>query len=509
MATDNCPKKTISSDITGLSYAIEKCLRELPDAPVWIPLEPNSIDTYGATVTTATRTPIGSGRQRIKGEVIDLEAAAGYTTDLTSNNHQDFMAGFLLAKQRTMPKMSNAETTQVSALTGDGMSFTAATVFTEGDIIMISGSAVEGANGVRTVASVASDNLSLTFVLPAGTTAFPADADFGTNRRGAVLLVGGVLPKGELSMTYNGTTKQYSLTSTEDAALFTRPGLMAGDWVYVNGLKGYQGYARLSSNGAKALVFDRVLGKVDTLATETDSTCEVFFSTSIRNPDKFEDMVFHSFQFEQTLGADEAGTQSHYVMGAMANEFTLTVPAADKVTAQFSFVACDAEARDGTEGLKAGTRQPLETYPMFNASKASNRVWLHTAGEAEPLFAYATNATVTINNNMTGVKAIGVEGNMDINVGTFEVGGSVTAYFQDTRAIKAIRANADVGGTVALVGNQVGVIFDMPKMGLSNGQTAIEVNQPVTIALDMAAVRNDLGYTMQYAYFAYLPKTTK
>lgn len=510
MATDNCPKKTISSDITGLSYAIEDCLRTLPDNPVWKPLEPNSIDTFGATITTATRTPIGSGRQRIKGEVIDLEAAAGYTTDLTSTNHQDFIEGFLLARARQQALMTNDPTPTVTALEADGMTFGVPTLFAEGDIVMIQGSAVEGANGVRTVATVEADKLSLTFVLPSGVTAFPADASFGTNANGKVVTVGHKMAQGDVKVQYNAATKHYSLASTAGFPAGISANVQAGDWVYVSGLKGYEGYARVTAaDAAGLLTFDRILGKADTVVSDAQSTCELYVSMSIRNPDKFEDMVFHSFQFEQTLGADADGTQARYVLGAMANEFTLTVPAADKVTAQLSFVACDEDARTGADGLKAGTRPPLVTHPMFNASKTSNRVWLHTAGEAEPLFAYATNATVTINNNMTGVKAIGVEGNMDINVGTFEVGGSITAYFLDMRAVKAIRSNADVGGTVALVGNQVGVIFDMPKMGLSNGQTTIEVNQPVTIALDMAAVRNDLGYTMQYAYFAYLPKTTK
>ncbi|WYV98940.1 hypothetical protein [Stenotrophomonas phage CM2] len=116
---------------------------------------------------------------------------------------------------------------------------------------------------------------------------------------------------------------------------------------------------------------------------------------------------------------------------------------------------------------------------------------------------------MTINNNTTGVKAIGVEGNMDINVGTSGSGRFDHRMLPGHACREGHSLQCGRGRhRVALVGNQVGVVFDMPKMGLSNGQTTIEVNQPVTIALDMAAVRNDLGYTMRYAYFAYLPKTT-
>lgn len=495
---NNCPQKTISSDITGLSYAREKCINELPDLPVWKALEPNSIDSYGATVTTATRTPIGAGRQRIKGDMTDLEAAAGYTSDLTSNSHQEFIEGFLLSDPVKLNGTKNevGATKTIVGVTATGVQLTAGATkaFSAGELVMLSGFANPLNNRVHTVASYAAN--TITFVDPTG--ALEASAPVGA----AVVSCGHKLAAGDAAIVLDGTRMRLNATGVGGKL---SANVRQGDWLFLSGLKGYTGFARLGATpSGDFLVFDRVLGtaKAD---DGTGSTLSIYTSMSIRNPDKYEDMKFHSYQFEQTLGSDKDGTQARYVTGAMANEFTLTVPSADKVTAQFAFVACDEETRTGVEGLKVGTRPPLETYPMFNASKSANKVWLHVAGEAEPLFAYATNATVTINNNMSGVKAIGVEGNLDINIGTFEVGGAVTAYFLDLRAVRAIRENADVGGTVALVGNNVGVIFDMPKMGLSNGQTSIEPNTPVTIALDMAAVRNDLGYTLQYAYFPYLP----
>lgn len=494
MAT-NCPQKTISSDVTGLSYSIEKCLGERADAPVWKPLEPNSIDTMGATLTTGTRTPIGSGRQRIKGEVLDLEAAAGYTSDLTSNNHQDFIKGFLLAEPRLQLSLSNVTPGNILAVTPNSIQLKAAltTALSPGDILLMTGFANDANNKARTVLSFATDKITFTDATGAAETA-PATA--------AIQDVGFQAATGDLSLAVNGLL--YVVEGTGIGASLS--GLKAGDWIYIDGLTGFTGYARLGADAAgDSLVLERVLGPF-TAGAETTSTGRIYSSMTIRNPEKQEDMVYWSYQFEQTLGQDADGTQARYVKGAMANEFTLTVPSADKVTAQFAFVACDEETRTGAQGLVAGARPALETFPMFNASKSSNRVWLHKHGDADPLFTYATSATVTINNNMTGVKAIGVMGNLDINVGVFEVGGSVTAYFLDVRSIQAMRDNADISGTVALVGNNVGVVFDMPLMGLSNGQTAIEPNTPVTIALDMAAVRNDRGYTLQYSYFPFLPK---
>lgn len=496
----NCPQKSISSDFTTLAYSIEKCLNEAQTTPVWKPLEPNSIDSYGATVTTATRNPIGTGRQRIKGEMIDLEAAVGYTSDLTSRGHQDFIKGFLLADDRQQVNVVNATAGDViDSATVSSVDVTDATVFKTGDILLCEGFGAEANNKVRVVTTAIGS--TITFVDSGGAVEAIVPAGASIHK------VGYEGASAELQLTVVGG----KLRLTGTAGLTAAVPVQAGDWIYIGGeaavnkFTGYTGFARVGAKDAAGWIeFDRVLG---TFAADagTGKAIRVFVSTSIRNPDKQSDMARWSFEFEQQLGSDADGVQSRYVTGAMANEFTLTVPAADKVTAQFGFVACDEAVRTGAQGLKAGTREPMITYPMFNAGRSDNRVWLHKAGDAAPLFAYATNATVTINNGMTGVKAIGVTGNLDINVGTFEVGGSVTAYFLDVRSIDAIRSNADVSGTVALFGKNTGVVFDMPKMGLSNGQTAIEVGNPVTIALDMAAVRNDLGYTLQYCYFPYLP----
>lgn len=495
MAT-NCPQKTISSDVTGLAYAIEECLNQLPAAPVWKPLEPNSIDSFGGTLTTSTRTPIGSGRQRIKGDLMDLEAMAGYTSDLTSANHQDFMEGFMLATRRKQANLTNA-TAGASILSATANSITlsasATLAVAAGDMVMCEGFSAEMNNRVRIIDTVVGKVITFTD----GDGAVAATVNAGAS----IVQVASTFADATTVVNAGGT-----YTVTGDGLGDALQHLTAGDWVYLTGLLGFTGFARLNAApSGDSMVLSRVLGPFVGNATAAQSVT-VYLSTDIRNPANQADMVYHSYQFEQTLGQDADGTQSRYVKGAMANEFTLTVPSADKVTAQFAFVACDEEARTGLEGLKPGTREALVTHPMFNASKSDNRVWLHTIGEAEPLFTYATNATVTINNNMTGVKAIGVLGNLDVNVGIFEVGGTITAYFLDVRAVKAMRANADVSGTIALVGNNTGVIFDMPLTGLSNGQTSIEPNSPVTIAIDMAAVRNDLGYTLGYAHFPYLPK---
>ena len=82
---------------TTLSYAIESAIGVLPGSPTWHILEPNSLGSYGATITTVARDPISRNRQRRKGTVTDLDSAVDWEGDLTLNHFTDFAEGFAFA----------------------------------------------------------------------------------------------------------------------------------------------------------------------------------------------------------------------------------------------------------------------------------------------------------------------------------------------------------------------------------------------------------------------------
>lgn len=498
----SCPKYKIDSNDTGLRYAIEECLKELPVTPTWRPLEPNSYGDFGATITTVARNPINPTRQRQKGVVTDMEATASYETDLTSINHEHFMQGFMFAtmKELSTNRSINAAAIPITAVTtanGYAVNNSVASGFVTNSLLFANGFSSAANNGLKVVTTVASGT-----VAAAGLAAEPSPPATATIRK-----VGYQGASADLAISVTGGEVRLTATTLN----FTTLGLYRGEWIFIGGdaaatrFNNNVGFARVSEIAAGYLILDKTSWTNPVTEAGTGKTIQIFMGNCIRNAVTPSDIKRYSFQFERTLGEDDDGTQSQYVIGAVANEFTLNVPSAEKVTANFGFVACDSIGRTGDEGLKAGNRPALELSDAFNTSTDVRRLAFSLAGTTDPLFMFASELTLTINNAATGAKAIGTLGNFDISVGAFEVGGSATAYFQDMRAVNAVRNNEDVTMDIILVKNNQGITFDVPLLALGNGMVTVEQDQPVTIPLDVAAAQSEFGHTMMYQNFAYLP----
>lgn len=502
-----CPSFKIDSNDTGLRFAVEKCLKQLPTLaddgadPVWHPLEPNSYGDMGANVTTVARNPINPSRQRQKGVVTDLEATASFQMDLTGRNHFYMMQSYMFALAREKPTTAPLNdalipVTGVTAANGYAMADSFASQLAVGDLVFAEGFGLSANNGVKVVTSIATGE-----VLVSGL------ADEAAPPAGAKLSQIGVeAGAGDLAITVGGGQTRLTSTTLNLSSL----GLIEGEWIYIGGdaalthFDTNQGFARVDAIETGSLL----LGKTSwTPVAEAGGvkTIQLFFGTVIRNEEDPDDIMRSPLQFERTLGQDADGVMSQYIIGSIANEFTLNVPQADKVTAEMGFVACDAVARTGLQGLKPGTRPALVASDAFNTSSDVRRLAFSIVGEAQPLFLYATDLTITINNNASGAKAIGVLGNFDINIGVFDVGGSVTAYFQDVRAVNAVRDNEDVSMDLIMVKNNMGIVWDVPLMALGNGMVAVEQDQAITVPLDTMAAQSSFGHTLMYVNFPYLP----
>jgi hypothetical protein len=499
----------IDSNSTGLSYAEEETIKTLPVTPVWYPLEPNSYSDFGGQIKTVARNPINSSRQRKKGVTVDLDASGGFNQDLTQTNLTRLLQGFFFAdlREKVTNQPMNAAATLVSAVAAltDTYTFGSGALgssYLVNDIVLASGFGVSANNGLKIVASSTATTVVVGDGL-ADEAAPPATAELA--------VVGYQFASGDATITVVGDTVTL-VNTTKD---LTTLGLIAGEWVYIGGdtavtqfaTAADNGFARIQSIAIHAIVFDKTAG---TMVADAGAakTIQLFKGNVLKNESNPALIKRRSYQLERTLGQDANGTMSEYLVGTVSNQLTLSVKQADKVTADLAFVATDNEQRNGTTGVKTGTRKTLSPETAFNTSSDFSRVKMHqvtTSTNPTALFAFLTEFTLTVNNNISPDKAVAVLGAFDVSAGTFQVSGNVTAYFADVAAVQAVRNNADVSIDFALVKNNAGLVWDLPLLALGDGRLSVEQDKSITLPLSLDAAESLAGHTLLLNEFPYLP----
>jgi len=511
MATQ-CPTNKIDSNLTGLRIAEEVCLGVLPSVaagdpldPIWYPQEPNSYSDLGGNVTTVARNPINPTRQRRFGVVTDLDASGGYNSDLTQNNLTRLMQGILYADARQKPTTAPLNAAAIAITGVTATSYTAAAgldVFDAGTIIFASGFGNTANNGLKVLATDG-DPTELDAPGLAVEALPPAAAK--------IVSVGHQFAAGDASVVISGNLVRLTSAAVDMTSL----GLIPGEWIFVGGdaagnqLTGNVGFARIGRVAATFLELDKV-GWVPSATDGAGKSLRIFFGTVIQTEGNPDLIKRRSYQLERTLGRNAANEQlAEYIIGAVPNEFTLNVAQADKVTFDLTFVGTDTEsAKNGV--LKSGLRPaPSQDDDAFNTSSDFSRIKMsvvdETASNPVALFAFVTDLTLTVNNNVTPVKAVGKLGAIDVSSGTIEVGGSQTAYFSGTEAVDAVRNNERITLDFILCKKNAGLLFDVPLLSLGNGRLNVEQDAPITLPLDNTAAQSKFGTSLMYISFAYLP----
>lgn len=501
----------IDSSTVGLNYAEEASYGVLPGTPVWYPLDPNEYADFGGEVQTVARNPINASRQRRKGVVTGLDASGGFQQDVTPKNLTRLMQGFMFAdvheRVTNEPLHGNAAATEVVTVTaldgtndeidldtGDGAKFAV------GDLLFLSGFAVAANNalGAVRVTGIATDTLS-------------TDADLSAEAYtvGRLEKVGYQYPTADLDLTLTGTT-----LTLDSAVGFTAQDYQVGEWIFIGGdvtaeqFTAGNGYARIEAVSANSLTLKEPTFTPATISG-AGKTIRVYSGIFLRNEKTASLIKRRTYNLERTLGADTNGTQSEYLTGSVCNELSLNIPSEDKLVADLSFVSKTNELRDGSTGLKSGTRTAVVgTEDAFNTSSDvyQQRLFVHST-DATPasLFAFVSEASLTINNGATGNKAIGVLGSFDVTVGDFVVSGELECYFTEVAAITAVKNNSDVGYNLVLAANNTGVVHDIPLLSLGGGRVNVEKDEPIKLPLEKMAAECDKGYTLASTYFSYLP----
>lgn len=504
----------IDSNVTGLRYAEETSLGVLPGSPNWVPLEPNSYFDFGAQLTLAARNPINPSRQRKKGVITDLDASGGFTTDMTQVNLQDLLQGYMFASFREKGTeivtavdldLANPDEYEVASTTG----------FQVGDIIQGQNFTNSENNAINVVTAVVAD-----------TSVEVADgqlaAEVSPPSTARIVVVGHEHASATLDVVVSGDLPVYSRAS--GSVDFTTFGLIPGEWIYVGGDGATQDFANAANNGWKRIrsvtaTTIEIDKSNNTMVAETGTglTIRMFFGRVLKN-ELGSSITRRSYQFERQLGApDDAQPtqiQAEYLVGQVPSEFTLNVPTAERLTADLTFIGTDQTTVDGPTALKTGTRPNIVEADAFNTSSDFSRIRLSqvvTGNEAPTaLFAFAQELTITINNNLSPNKAVGTLGSFDVTAGTFEVGGSLTAYFADIAAVTAVRNNSNITLDLAVAKSNAGFVLDLPLIALGDGRPNVEQDEPITLPLEMnaasaAIIDSNMDYTMMWVFFDYLP----
>lgn len=509
MATVN----KIDSNLTGgLRIAAEETLGVLPATPVWKPYEPNSYNGFGGNISLMARNPINPSRQRKKGVVTDLDASGGWNHDFLQDSLQDIMEGVFFASFRRKAEFGGAS--EITAIDGTSEQYEAASglgVFLEGALVLASGNTVAANNGLKRVTATSGTAITVAENLTAE--ASPA----ATSK---LVEVGFQFASGDAVMDVTGTLPRIT-TTTKDCTDF---GLVPGEWIFVGGDSAATKFATAACNGFMR-VRSVAAGYIELDKSQavlvgdagTSKTVRIFFGRVLKN-ETGGDIVRRSFQQERQLGVPDTSNpssfQAEYLVGCVPNTLTINIAEAGKVTVDVTFMGLDHEQVTATTGLKSGTRPTLVEEEAFNTSTDFSRIKMALTSSSNTLpsslFAYLTALTFSINNNLSMNKAVGTLGAFDISAGTFEVGGSVSAYFADISAVAAVRNNSDVTIDAHLVKGNAGISIDIPLIALSDGRPDVVIDQPVKLPLTMAAatgasVSADMDHTASMVFFDYLP----
>lgn len=508
----------IDSNFTGLAYAEEAALgylpgeNSLPGTPVWNRLQPNSYSDFGGEVVTVAPNPINPDRQRERGVATDLNATGGLNHNLTAFNMIDLLQGFMFADTRQ--KGTESVTAVVLDTTNpDEYQVASTSGFTVGGL-------VKGFNFTND----ANNALNVITVVTSNTSVEVADgqlvAEASPPSDAFIKQVGIQAGAGDIDVTTTGDFATYT-SSTLD---FTTLGLVAGQWIYVGGDSAgtsfsnaeNNGFKRIRSIAANALVVDKSDSAMVTESSTTE-TIRMFFGDVLKN-ELSANIVRRSYNLERTLSypddASPSQIQSEVLTGAVPSQLVLNIPTANLANMDLSFIAIDNVQRTGATGPKQSSVVDPLSGGVFNTSSDIPRVNMSvvstTAETVTPLFAYITEMALTINNNVSPNKAVGVLGGFDVTAGTFQVSATLTAYFSNVTAVQAVRNNSQVTLDFGLVKDNAGMFLDIPLITLGNGRLSVEQDQPITLPLTSEAARgrdllSTLDHTLMWTFFYYLP----
>ncbi len=481
----------------GLQYAKEETIGVLPASPVWKLTEPNSPNTFGATTTTVARSPISKNRQRKKGTITDLDSAVEFDCDLTMDSMIDFIESYCFSVfQGALVTAQTAVTT--SAFTVPTMS----SAILENSLIVTRGAFNTVNNGLFVVD--AAGTVTSVPVVGGGLTA----ETIAATRNPTLEVAGFRFPSGDLEVNSDGNL----ITSTTD---FTTLPFIVGQAIHVGGddtdnrfaLDENYSYARIVSITANLLVIDK---KLTTFSTDdgTGKLVDLLFGRFVKNVLVDDaDYAENSFTFEG--GYKSLGTglvdEYEYARGNFCNNMSFEIPLTDKATITYAFVGTDTDVPTATRATNASLPlEPVQTT-AFNTSSDIARLRI-TEFDETGLTTDFKSISLSINNDVTPEKVLGILGAKYMNAGNLEVDLESQLLFSESNVVGAIRNNDTLTLDFALRNDNGAVFVDIPSLTLGGGTKEYPVNESITISTTANAFEDETyGSSIMFSLFPYPP----
>ncbi len=499
--------RVITNNVS-LSYTIETALGVA--GTTWFLLEPNSVNTFGADITTVPRNPISRNRQRRKGTTTDLDSVVEFEEDITLSSFRDFIEGFCFV---TGINTDVTEITSLSAETTTDSYEVAALTAAQADkmeidtLIWVNDFNTAANNGLKTVdADIASSATAITVAENLVDEASPpstARLSFAGHRVATADVVTWTWDGGANQATLNLTglgTELIALGLTAGETVHIGSILNAGETTIVNAFENSSandmfGYARVVSITADDVVFDKVDAALQfTDGTDPATAVDILFGEFIRNVATTDSAFLErSFQFElEWPNLDDPNSEFEYALGNFCNTAAFNLPLTNKATVTFGFTGTDTEspvvAGSRKTGASAAT-DPTQTG-AFNTSADIARLRI-TEVDEDGITTDFKSLTLTLNNNVSPEKVLGQLGAKFINTGNFEVDVEAQLVFTDGLVVNKIRDNETVTMDF-IIKNTDGVIaVDIPSMTLGGGDRELPVNESVLINTTGLAFQDD------------------
>lgn len=499
----------------SLAAAIEASLGTLPGSPVWDLLEPNTINSFGATITKTARNPISRLRQRRKGTTTDLESGVEFEADLTGQIVKRFLPGFVFANWSAITALQSGALFHnlVAETTGSQYQHDAlGAALPVGTLVFARGFSTAGNNGLSEVSGVPT-----TTVTPV--TGLTLTDEVPGNFDGATLEVAGFrTPAGDLSLAVTGTT---AILTSAGGIDFTDFDLTPGQLIYIGGLtsatrfdSGRHGSARIVSiDSATQVTLDKIrtTPAATALADEAGgdtNEIDLLFGRFLRNVDVLDaDYLERSEQFElayPNLGG--VGVDGYeYAKGNYGDTISFNIQGQDKATVTLGFVGTDTPAATTSRETNAATPVESNETVAYNTSSDLARLRLENVDE-DGLTTCFKNLTLSLANGVTPEKCLGSLGALGLNTSNFLVDLEALVTFDNIEVTEAIRDN-DTCTIDFVVKNDDGAIgIDVPALTLGGGDKEFEVGQTVRMNLQGEAFADPvLGTSIGISLFPVYP----